>query len=221
MRLVKLQTKILRLTFDEEPVTKHGRLFVPRSGEKFMRIRRALYEPGLIVPGAAPNPLGGLGGGLVRLRPAAADITASGMFVATWIDIMDTTQLAVDLDLETHKMAIFGSTVTPNFSSDTAYGVAPYNSGEITGTGWAAGGEAVTGTTWLEDPTGTIEWDATDLTSPTTTFTGGEGGLVYADALAGDNAILLHDWGTTASPNAGTFTAQWAAGGLVNVDVTP
>ena len=54
-------------------------------------------------------------------------VTASGLFVSTWIDILDTTQLAVDLDLETHKIALFSDTVSPNFSSDTAYGVAPYN----------------------------------------------------------------------------------------------
>jgi len=28
-------------------------------------------------------------------------ITNSGLFIATWMDILDTTQLAIDLDLET------------------------------------------------------------------------------------------------------------------------
>ena len=73
-------------------------------------------------------------------------IAGSGLFVATLRDVLDTTQLALDLDLETHKGALFSNTVTPDYTADTAYGVAPYNANEVTGTNWAAGGVALTGT---------------------------------------------------------------------------
>lgn len=148
-------------------------------------------------------------------------VTASGLFVSTWIDILDTTQLAVDLDLETHKIALFSDTITPNFSTDTAYGVAPYNANEVSGTGWAAGGVALTTTTVTESPTGTLMWDATDVSETSTTLTNAMCGLVYADALAGNNAIVLVDFVTAVSTVAGTLTITWAAGGIFNIDLTP
>ena len=67
-------------------------------------------------------------------------VSGSGIFVATIQDIFDTTQLAVDWDLETHKGALFSNSITPNFTTDTAYAVSPYNANEITGTNWASGG---------------------------------------------------------------------------------
>ena len=148
-------------------------------------------------------------------------VTASGLFVSTWIDILDTTQLAVDLDLETHKIALFSDTISPNFSTDTAYGVAPYDANEVSGTGWAAGGVALTTTTVTESPTGTLMWDATDVSETSTTLTNAMCGLCYADALAGNNAIVLIDFVTAVSTVAGTLTITWAAGGIFNIDLTP
>ena len=148
-------------------------------------------------------------------------VTASGLFVSTWIDILDTTQLAVDLDLETHKIALFSDTITPNFSTDTAYGVAPYNANEVSGTGWASGGVALTTTAVDESPTGTLRWDAADVSETGTTLTNAMAGLIYADALAGNNAILLVDFVTAVSTVAGTLTITWAAGGIFTIDLTP
>ena len=148
-------------------------------------------------------------------------VTASGLFVSTWIDILDTTQLAVDLDLETHKIALFSDTITPNFSTDTAYGVAPYNANEVSGTGWASGGVALTSTAVDESPTGTLRWDAADVSETSTTLTDAMAGLIYADALAGNNAILLVDFVTAVSTVAGTLTITWAAGGIFTIDLTP
>jgi hypothetical protein len=148
-------------------------------------------------------------------------VTASGLFVATWIDVVDTTQLALDLDLETHKVAMFTNSITPNFSTDTAYGVAPYNANEVSGTGYTAGGTVVTSTALSESPTGTIMWDAADTSWTTSTITNARGGLIYADALAGNNAIVLINFGADYSTVAGTFTVQWAAGGILTLDLTP
>jgi hypothetical protein len=98
-------------------------------------------------------------------------VSVSGLFVPTWLDILDTTQLAVDLDLETHKLAMFTNTITPNFSTDTAYGVAPYNANEVSGTGYTAGGTVITTTTVTESPTGTVMWDAADTQWASSTIT--------------------------------------------------
>jgi hypothetical protein len=148
-------------------------------------------------------------------------VTASGFFLVTWIDILDTTQLALDLDLETHKLALFTNSITPNFSTDTAYGAAPYNANEVSGTGYTAGGAAITGTTVTESPTGTLMWDGTDTAWTTSTITNARCGLAYADALAGNNAILLINFGADYSTVAGTLTIQYAATGIGAIDLTP
>ena len=54
---------------------------------------------------------------------------SSGLFVATFVDVLDTTQLALDLDLETHKVALFTNSVTgADLTTDTAYGVGAWAS---------------------------------------------------------------------------------------------
>jgi len=146
-------------------------------------------------------------------------VTASGLYVATWTDILDTTQLAIDLDLETHKVAMFTDSVTPNFSTDTAYGSAPYNANEVSGTGYTAGGTALTTTALSESPTGTIKWDADDTSWSTSTITNAKFALIYADALAGNNVIVGINFGSNFSTTAGTFTIQWASGGILTLDI--
>lgn len=148
-------------------------------------------------------------------------VTASGLFVSTWIDILDTTQLAVDLDLETHKVAMFTNTITPNFSTNTAYGVTPYDANEVSGSGYSAGGVALTSTAVSESPSGTLMWDAADTSWAASTITNARCALVYADALAGNNTILLINFGADYSTTSGTFTIQYAATGLFYIDLTP
>lgn len=152
-------------------------------------------------------------------------VTASGLYIATFADILDTNQLAVDLDLETHKGALFSNSITPNFVTDTAYGVAPYNANEVSGTGWAAGGVALVGTTFdVASIGGTLVYDATDVSVAGTTLTNARCYLLYADALAGNNAIVLVNFGADFSTVNGTFGIQWAApasGGVFNIDLTP
>lgn len=148
-------------------------------------------------------------------------VTASGLFVLTFIDVLDTTQLALDLDLETHKVAMFTNSITPNFSTDTAYGAAPYNANEVSGTGYTAGGTVLTSTALSESPAGTIMYDAADTSWSSSTITNARCALIYADALAGNNAICLVNFGADYSTSNGTFTIQWAATGIFTWDVTP
>lgn len=147
-------------------------------------------------------------------------IAGSGLFAATLVDTLDVTQLAIDLDAETHRGALFSNVITPNFTTDTAYGVAPYNANEVTGTNWPAGGVLLTGTT-VTATAGTVVFDAADVVVASATFAGARGYLLYADALAGNNAIVLVDLVSDQSPSAGTFTIQWSASGIVVFDVVP
>jgi hypothetical protein len=148
-------------------------------------------------------------------------VTVSGLFVATFIDVLDTTQLAIDLDLETHKGALFNNSITPNFSTDTAYGSGTYATNEVTGTNWASGGVALTTTTVSESPTGSLMFDAADVSVASTTISNARCYLLYADALAGNNAIVLVNFGADYSTSNGTFGIQWAAAGVFAIDLTP
>lgn len=143
--------------------------------------------------------------------------SASGLYVLTFIDIFDTTQLALDLDLETHKIALYNNTETPNFSTETAYSA----TNEVTGTNWAAGGVVVTTTTVSESPTGSLMWDAADVSVASTTLSGVRGAKIYADALAGNNLIVGINFGADYSTSNGTFGVQWASGGIFAIDLTP
>lgn len=147
-------------------------------------------------------------------------VSGSGLFVATLQDVLDTTQLAINLDLETHKGALFSNSITPNFTTDTAYGAAPYNANEVTGTNWASGGVALTGT-GLSGASGVLKFDADDVSVASTTITDARAYLLYADALAGDNAILLVDFGADYSTSNGTFAIVWNASGIFTIDLVP
>jgi hypothetical protein len=149
--------------------------------------------------------------------------SASGLYVKTFLDVFDVTQLAIDLDSETqHRGAMFTNTVVVDYSVDTAYGVAPYNANEVSGTGYTAGGELLTGTTFVESGTaGTVKFDATDLQWLSSTITNARGLLVYADGLAGNNAEVGITFGADFSTNNGTFLVQFHANGIYTVDLVP
>ncbi|MGA4989887.1 hypothetical protein [Nonomuraea bangladeshensis] len=141
-------------------------------------------------------------------------ISASGLYVSTFVDVLDTTQLALDLDLETHKVALFtNSLTTPNFTTDTAYGVSPYNANEVSGTGYTSGGALLTGTTFT-GASGVATFDASDVTWSSSTITGAKGALIYADALAGNNAIVLVNLGSDYSTSNGSLVISWSASGI-------
>lgn len=150
-------------------------------------------------------------------------VTVSGLYVLTWRDFLKGL-VALNLDLETHKVAMFTNTPTPNFSTDTAYGAAPYNANEVAGAGYTAGGQVLTSTTVTESPTGTLMWDANDESWAASTITNARCALIYADALTtpvADAAIALVNFGADFSTVNGTFTIQWAGGGIVTFDITP
>lgn len=146
-------------------------------------------------------------------------VTISGIYVPTIMDVLDATQLALDMDAETHKTAMFTNSVTPNFSSDVGYGAAPYNAGEVTGTGYTAGGATLTGTTVTESPASVLMWDASDVTWPGSTIANARCAMTYAAALAAKNAIVLHNFGGDYGTISGVFTIQWAATGLLTIDL--
>ena len=153
-------------------------------------------------------------------------ITVSGLYVTNFEDVLDATQLAIDLSLTSHKWALYNNTKTPNFSTDTAYSA----TNEVSGTGWAAGGVALSAIsagatsaapTLTESPTGSLKYDMNDISVASTTLSLARGMLLYADALAGDNAIVFVNFGADYSTVAGTFAVVFDALGVFAIDLTP
>lgn len=139
--------------------------------------------------------------------------SASGMFRQTQLDQWDDTALSLDLTVETGKLAFFGSSVTPNYGTDTAYGTAPWNSGEASGAGYTSGGPLLTGTTLaIVGSSMVFDADNTQLDSSTITA---EGALLYYPAKS--NRALLAVWfGAAKSTQDGTFLITWASGGVAS-----
>lgn len=150
-------------------------------------------------------------------------ITGSGIFVATFIDALDATALAINLDAEDMKVALFQNSITPDFdasAANAAYGAGAFASGEVSGTGYTAGG-ATLSTTTFTGSSGVATFDAADTSWASSTITNAKGALIYADALAGDNAIVLVNLGADYSTSNGTFLIQWSGSGIASWDLVP
>jgi hypothetical protein len=138
----------------------------------------------------------------------------SGWYADTWNLALGTDQTAVDLELDTHKLALYDNTITPNYSATApAYST----TGEIVGTGYTAGGVAVTGTT-LSVSSGYLVWDGDNVQWTSSTLSGVRGGIIYADALAGNNSIIGIDWGSAYETADGTLLVAWHANGIGRVN---
>jgi hypothetical protein len=123
--------------------------------------------------------------------------------------------------LTTNKWAMFTNSLTaPNYDTDTAYGVAPYDANEVSGTGYTAGG-AVVGSPTLTVTGGVITFDQADTSWTGSTITAARCAQLYADALAGNNAICLVDFASDYSTVNGTFLITWNALGVFTIDVVP
>jgi hypothetical protein len=152
--------------------------------------------------------------------------TVSGLYVTNWIDVLDTTQLVFNLNLDTYKIAFQSNAATPNFSTDVTW----TNANEVSGTGWPSGGVTLataasgggsTNPTVTESPTGTIMYDMADILVTPTTLTGVRAARIYAAPLGGLNLIVGINFGADYNTTTGPINIVWAAGGVFNWDVTP
>lgn len=151
-------------------------------------------------------------------------VTASGIYVANFVSAFNATQLALDLSLTSHKIALISNSATPNFDTDTGWN----STNEVSGTGWASGGIALSaaaagGTSTaptLVVSSGNMVYDMNDISVSGTTLSGARAARIYADALAGDNLILLANFGADFNTTAGTLGIQWGTS-VFSIDLTP
>jgi len=118
----------------------------------------------------------------------------------------------IDLDTDTFYIMLVTSTYTPSASDHYRSDV----TNEVTGTGYTAGGQALTSVTAAISGT-TLVWDAADPSWTSSTITA-RGAVVYkhrGGASSADELCCYFDFGADKSSSSGTFTIQINAAGLL------
>ena len=122
----------------------------------------------------------------------------------------DLFQKEQDLDTDTIKIALYTSSASLD-ATTTAY----TTSNEVTGTGYTAGGETLTGATiGTSGTTAYVDFDDPEWTSASFTA---RGALIYNDTTAGDNSIAVLDFGGDFTVSSGTFRIVFPAAGATAI----
>jgi len=121
----------------------------------------------------------------------------------------------VDWDSDTIKVMLLSSAYTPNQDShDYLDDVVSF---EVTGTGYTAGGQALTSKTNVYDAaTNTVKFDAADVTWSSSSITA-RYAVVYDDSPATNGTkplIAYYDFVTDRASSNGDFVIRWNADGV-------
>ncbi len=156
-------------------------------------------------------------------------ITASGLYGLT-VEKMLIDTAAESLESETDvRCALILDTYAQDYNTHAFWNSAAAGEPgehEVSGTGYAAGGELLT-TTELTIASGVLTYDAADVSWASSTITDAMAAVGYfqvgADLTtpADDMLVFLSDFVTAASSSNGTFTVQWNASGIFTLDFTP
>lgn len=146
-------------------------------------------------------------------------ITASGFFGLTLEKFLIDTA-GESLEAEDNLITLVSDSATPNF--DTMDFWSDLSANEVTGTNWAAGGVALTGTE-ITLSSGVLTFDATDISVASTTISNAMAAVLRTNvgAAGTDQLVLLADFVSAVSSSNGTFAINWAAGGIATIDYTP
>ena len=142
---------------------------------------------------------------------------ASGLYGVTLRDQYDASQLAVNIDSDSFKLALVADAHTPDFNAHDFYADL---TNEVSGTGYTAGGAVTTGET-IAVAGGFVTIDFTDVAWTTATFSGVRAGIWYDDTLASDPLICSNNFGSDFSVTAGTLTVVVHANGYLRFDIVP
>lgn len=142
----------------------------------------------------------------------------SGLFVATYVAQWGATQAGINLT-SGPTLALWGSSVTPNFDSDTAYGTSPWNSGESSGAGYTTGGVELDNPTVTGVGGGLVAFDADNVSWEESTITS-EGGIIYFPAK-GSRLFLGIWWGEPKETQDGSFLITWHSSGIALMNLVP
>lgn len=148
-------------------------------------------------------------------------VTASGLFGLTLEkQLIDTLGLSLESETAVYAAMITDS-ATPDFTTHDFF--SDLNSNEVSGTGYTAGGNALTSTE-ITLAGGVLTYDAADASWSSSTIANAMAAVGYfkrGGAATADELMFLSDFVTAASTTNGTFTVQWNASGIFTVDYTP
>lgn len=123
----------------------------------------------------------------------------------------------IDLGSDTLKVLLCTSSYTPD---QDAHRYKNAVTGEVTGTGYTAGGATLTGVTVAYDaPSNTLTLDADDVTWPASTITA-RYAVIYDSTPSTDATrplIAYVDFGEDVTSSAGDFAITWDAAGVVTL----
>jgi hypothetical protein len=122
----------------------------------------------------------------------------------------------IDLVDDTIRVALVDSSYTPDKDAHEDYADL---SGEVSGTGYSAGGKSLANKTVTKDVTDNEGvFDADDITWSSSTITA-RGAVVYKDSGTDTSSWLIayFDFGSSKSSSSGDFTVQWGSEGIVNI----
>lgn len=150
-------------------------------------------------------------------------ITAPGLYGLTLEKFLNVTSLpASGLESESAvKFLMVTDSETPDFSADNFRDDVTAN--EVSGTGYSAGGIALTSTE-ITISSGVLTYDAADPSWSSSTISNAMAGVGYfvrGGADTADELLFLLDFVTAASTTNGTFLVQLNAAGIFTVDFTP
>ena len=149
--------------------------------------------------------------------------TASGLY-ASALGLVLPQASAVNWNLGSNKFFLTNNSDTPSYSQNVTAGV--YSStNEVSGTGWAAGGVAVSALaagpasiapnfTITAGPPVILNWNATNVSVATTTLLtpGTFGGYFYTLGFGTAKIIGIWFGGSGYTTSAGTFAITWSGG---------
>jgi hypothetical protein len=144
-------------------------------------------------------------------------VTASGFYGLT-LEKQLTNNLTESYEAEDNKGLLVSNSETPNFDT---HNFRDDITAEVTGTNWAAGGVALTGTE-ITISTGSLLFDATDVSVATTTIDNARAYVHYFNvgSAATDALGFLINFGGDVSTVAGTLSIVWASS-IWSLDYTP
>lgn len=145
-------------------------------------------------------------------------ITSSGLYALTFEkQLIDT--LGESYEAEDNKVLMVTDSYTHNYDT---HDFRDDITNEVSGTGYTAGGLALTATE-LTIASGVVTFDAADLSWANSTITNAMAAIHYFNvgSAATDALGWLSDFVTAASTNNGTFRVEWSAAGIFAVDLVP
>lgn len=144
-------------------------------------------------------------------------ITASGLYGLT-LEKMFIDSSGESLEAEDNKTLLVTNSESPNFDThDFRNDI----TAEVSGTGYTAGGTALT-TTNITLSSGVLTFDAADTSWASSTITA-RAAVHYFNvgASSTDQLVYLINFGSDVSTSSGTLTIQYSASGIFTLDYTP